>query len=211
MKIYDISVTLSPELAVWPGDRQVYLQREHTIEQGANSNVSRLDISVHTGTHVDAPVHFIPGAKTLETLSIETLVGEVQVLEIPSDVRLITDKELRAAGIQPGTERILFKTRNSTFFPSQSNRFHTDFVGIGVEGAEYLVKMGIKLVGIDYLSVAPYKKSRPTHEVFLKAEVILLEGVDLTAVSPGRYLLCCLPLKLKGSDGAPARVVLIEQ
>jgi len=210
MKIHDISVTISPNLAVWPGDKAIYLEREHKIEEGSNSNVSRLDISVHTGTHVDAPVHFLTGGRTIESLPIDILVGDAQVVHIPDEVGLITAKEIRAAGILPGMQRVLFKTRNSTFFPAQSDVFHTNFVGIGVEGAELLVKMGVKLIGIDYLSVAPYKASRPTHEVLLKAEVILLEGVDLSKVAAGTYLLCCLPLKLGGSDGAPARVVLIE-
>ncbi len=211
MKIHDISVTLTPELAVWPGDRAVYLQRERKIEEGSNSNVSRLDISVHTGTHVDAPVHFLPGGGTIENLALELLVGEAQVVHIAEDVELITAKEICAAKIREGMKRVLFKTRNSRFFPAQSSVFHTDFVGINEEGAQLLVKMGLRLVGIDYLSVAPFKKTRPTHEVLLKAGIVLLEGVDLSQVEAGEYLLCCLPLKLGGSDGAPARVVLIEQ
>lgn len=211
MKIYDLSVPISSELAVWPGDRAVYLQRESKIEEGSNANVSRLDISVHTGTHVDAPRHFLQGAGAIETLPLDVLVGEAQVVRIADEVDIITPREIRQANIVPGTRRVLFKTRNSQFFPSQSQVFHKDFVGIGVEGARLLVDMGIKLIGIDYLSVAPYKRSRPTHEVLLSAQVVLLEGADLSEVEEGRYLLCCLPLKLAGSDGAPARVVLIEQ
>lgn len=210
-KIYDLSVTITPHLAVWPGDTPIYLERESKIEEGANSNVSRMNISVHTGTHVDAPRHFIQGAKTIEDIPIETLVGKAQVIDIAPEVNLITAKELKAAGINPGIERLIFKTRNSQFFPSQSDTFHTTYTGIGVEGAEWLVNAGVKLVGIDYLSVAPYKATRPTHEVFLKAGVVLVEGLVLKGVAPGIYLLCCLPLKLGGSDGAPARVVLIEE
>lgn len=210
-KVYDLSVTITPQLAVWPGDAPIYLERENKIEEGANSNVSRMKMSVHTGTHVDAPRHFIQGAKTIEAIPIETLVGEAQVIEVPGEVNLFTPKELKAAGFKPGIERLLIKTRNSQFFPEQSHVFHTQYVGIGVEGAEWLVKAGVKLVGMDYLSVAPYKATRPTHEVFLNAEVVLVEGLVLKDVPPGTYLLCCLPLKLGGSDGAPARVVLIEE
>ena len=209
MKIHDISVTITPNLAVWPGDKAIYLEREHKIEEGSNSNVSRLDISVHTGTHVDAPVHFLTGGRTIESLPIDILVGDAQVVHIPDEVGLITAKEIRAAGILPGMQRIIFKTRNSTFFPAQSDVFHTNFVGIGVEGAELLVKMGVKLIGIDYLSVAPYKSSTPTHRILLGAGVVVLEGLDLSQVSQGRYALHCMPLKLAGSDGAPARVILV--
>jgi len=209
-KIYDLSVTITPQLAVWPGDTPIYLERESKSEEGANSNVSRMNISVHTGTHVDAPRHFMQGAKTIEAIPIETLVGEVQVIEIPPEVSLITAKDLKAAGVKDGVERLIIKTRNSQFFPAQSSVFHTSYSGIGVDGAEWLVKAGVKLVGTDYLSVAPYKATRPTHEVFLRAEVVLVEGLVLQDVAPGIYLLCCLPLKLGGSDGAPARVVLIE-
>jgi arylformamidase len=210
-KIYDLSVTITPSLAVWPGDTPIYLERESKIEEGANSNVSRMNISVHTGTHVDAPRHFVQEAKTIEAIPVDTLVGEAQVIEMPQDVSLITAKELKAAGIKPGIERLIIKTRNSQFFPAQSEVFHTHYAGIGAEGADWLVKAGVKLVGTDYLSIAPYKATRPTHEVFLKAEVVLVEGLVLQDVSPGFYLLCCLPLKLGGSDGAPARVVLIEE
>ncbi|MEA4906416.1 MAG: cyclase family protein [Chloroflexi bacterium] len=209
-KIYDVTVTITPELPTWPGDPGVVLERVNKIEEGANANVSHLDIGVHTGTHVDAPVHFLPGEKGIESLDLEVLIGPALVVEIPEDAGQLTADVLAASGLDGDVKRVLFKTRNSRYWQEQSKEFHTDFIGITADGAEFLVKQGVKLVGIDYLSVAPYKKSRPTHEILLRAGVIALEGVDLSQVSPGTYQLYCLPLKLGGSDGAPARVVLLE-
>lgn len=208
MRIYDISLTISPQLPVWPGDQNVVLERVGKIEEGDNSNVSRLDISVHTGTHVDAPVHFLQGGSSVEDMSLKTLTGRAYVLSL-TDVDEITAAALQTADIPPRTRRLLFKTRNSKYWTNPSKTFQTDFVGISADGAEYLVNRGVKLVGVDYLSVAPYKESRPTHEVMLKAGMVIVEGLDLSRVSQGRYTLYCLPLKLAGSDGAPARAILI--
>jgi len=210
-KIYDVSLTITPQLPVWPKDPQVILERVHKIEEGANANVSRVAMSVHTGTHVDAPYHFLPGGKTIEELPLDVLVGSVQVVELPDSVSMISKKDLEEAGIKPDTTRLLVKTRNSRYWAEKEADFQPNFVGIDLSGSEWLVQKGIRLLGIDYLSVAPYKRSRPTHEALLKANMVILEGVNLTDVPAGEYLLVCLPLKLGGSDGAPARVILIEE
>lgn len=208
MQTYDISLSISPDLPIWPGDPPLVLERVEKIEEGANNNVSRLDMSVHAGTHVDAPYHFLPEGKTIEKLNLNLLIGRVYVLHLP-DVDLITAAVLDQAQLPPRTRRVLFKTRNSEYWARGENRFQTDFVGLSPDAATYLVQRGVKLVGVDYLSVAPYKKSRPTHEVLLKAGVVIVEGLDLSAVSQGRYTLFCLPIKLVGSDGAPARAILL--
>jgi arylformamidase len=208
MRIIDISLTITPQMPVWPGDPTVQLERVHKIEEGSNSNVSRLGLSVHTGTHVDAPVHFLPGAKSIETLPLDALVGPVQVILINKDSGPIQADDFEKAGIKPGVERLLIKSRNSNYWLDREQVFHTDFLAVGVNGAQYLVKKGIRLVGIDYLSISPFKQSRPTHEALLKAGIVILEGVDLLEVEPGDYMLYCLPLKLGGSDGAPARAIL---
>lgn len=208
MKFWDISVPLSIDLPVWPGDPKVSIERTSRIEDGANANVSRMDIGVHTGTHVDAPYHFLQGAPTIESLSLDKLIGPVQVVRIPDDFSIITAELVQACGIKPETRRVLFKTVSSTFWSRYGSQFRTEFVGIDESGAKELVSREIQLVGTDYLSVSPFKQSRPTHEAFLRAAVILLEGLDLTDVEPGDYNLICLPLKIKGSDGAPARAVL---
>lgn len=211
MKIYDITLTITPSMAVWPGDPAVVLERISKMEDGENNNVSRLGMSVHAGTHVDAPYHFIHDGKTIESLPLEVLVGPAQVIELPTDVTLITAEVLQKAGIQPGTERVLFKTVNSQIWARREPLFQTSFVAVSPDGAQFLVDQGVKLVGIDYLSIAPYKESTPTHRVLLGANLVVLEGADLSEVPAGPYELVCLPLKLGGSDGAPTRAILIQR
>lgn len=208
MQTYDISVTIGPEMITWPGQPKVELERLEKIEDGSNSNVSKLIMSVHSGTHVDAPSHFLKDGKSIEELAIKTLTGRAYVLDLPY-VDTITAEVLEKADIPPRTRRLLFKTRNSSYWVRRDNTFQEDYVGISADGAEYLVKRGVKLVGVDYLSVAPFKQSRPTHEILLKADVVIVEGLDLSKVEQGRYTMYCLPLKLAGIDGAPARAILI--
>ncbi|HLE27762.1 MAG TPA: cyclase family protein [Anaerolineales bacterium] len=209
MKIVDLTIGVSPAIPVWPNNPGVELERMNKIEAGANSNVSRLAMGVHTGTHVDAPVHFIQGAAGVDTLRLETLVGPAYVLHLPK-VNRVTAPDLAAAKIPPRTKRLLIKTRNSAYWARGDAEFHSDFVGVGPDAAEWLVKRKLQLVGVDYLSVAPWKESRPTHEILLKAGVVIVEGLNLSAVRPGTYDFVCLPLKLIGCDGAPARAVVVK-
>jgi len=208
MHTYDITLALSADLPLWPGDSAFTLEQVEKIENGEGANVSRVSMSVHMGTHVDAPDHFLGNGKTVETLPLNYLIGRAYVLSLP-EVDLITASVLEKADLPPRTRRILFKTRNSEAWVNREQRFRTNFVALSPDAAEYLINRGVKLVGVDYLSVAPYNNSRPTHEIFLKAGVVVVEGLDLSAVSQGRYTLYCLPLKLVGSDGAPARAILV--
>lgn len=208
MNIYDISLTISPDLPTWPGDPAVVIERIAMIENGANANVSRMEMGVHTGTHIDAPCHFIPDGISSEYLPLDILTGRSFVLDL-QDTDIITETLLQKSGIPSGTVRLLIKTRNSNYWLKGENIFQTGFTGISADGAEFLVHLGVQLIGIDYLSVAPYKQSRPTHEIFLKAGVVIVEGLNLSGVTQGHYTLYCLPLKLKGSDGAPARAILM--
>ena len=210
MKIYDITVPISPGMPVWPGDPSVILEQVSSMDAGAHDNVSRLACGVHTGTHIDAPHHFLNDHRTVESLSLEVLTGPAQVIQIPDEVNLVTADVLEKAAIPSGTWRLLLKTRNSRLWERRQAAFATDFVGVAPDGAEWLVQAGVKLIGIDYLSIAPYKQGTPTHQVLLGPGIIILEGVDLSLVLPGSYDLYCLPLKLVGSDGAPARVILIS-
>ena len=210
MRIYDISLTITPDMPVWPGDPQVVLKRVAKISEGDNANVSRLELSVHTGTHLDAPNHFLDQDKTtVEQLSLKTLTGRAYVLHLPDEVDLITRTILENAEIPPRTRRLLFRTRNSNQWAQQDNQFEAGFVAIDASGAEYLTERGVRLVGVDYLSVAPFHSGRPTHEILLGSGVVVVEGLDLSQVSQGRYTLYCLPLKLLGAEGAPARAILI--
>jgi len=209
MKTYDISLTITPNMAVWPGDPKPVLERVTKIEDGRNANGSNMSMSVHTGTHVDAPYHFLQDGSTVEKMPLKVLIGRAYVIHLSDDVDVITPAELEAAEIPPRTRRVLIRTRNSKYWSKEPGRFQEDFVGVDAAAAEYLVKRGVKLIGIDYLSVAPYKNSKPTHITLLKAGVVIVEGLNLSQVPHGRYNLICLPLKLEGRDGSPARAVLI--
>jgi arylformamidase len=209
MEIFDITIPIHPTMPVWPGDTGVQMEQVSKIEEGANANVSHLALGVHTGTHVDAPCHFIPDGVVLDEVPLDRFIGVVEVVEIP-EVDLITAADLEGMIPSP-TTRIIFKTKNSSIWTKMDHQFYEDFTALSPDGAQYLVDLGVKFVGIDYLSIAPFKESRPTHEILLGAGVVILEGVDLSAVVPGQYTLYCLPLKLVGVDGAPARTILVRE
>lgn len=209
MHTYDLTLTISSDIPVWPGDPPVDLKRVSKIGDGANANVSHINMSVHTGTHVDAPYHFFENGETVENLPLKILIGRAYVVHLPDKIELITTEILENANIPPRTRRVLLRTRNSTLWAKGNLPFQEDFVAIDEDAASYLVKRGVKLVGVDYLSVAPYKNSAPTHKILLEAGVVVVEGLDLSSVSQGRYNFYCLPLKLANSDGAPARAILV--
>ncbi len=208
MQIYDISLTLSPELPHWPGEPGMTRTLIKKIGPESHANVSEIKMGVHTGTHVDAPFHFIPGGKTIDQVSLKILTGRAYVLALP-EVDLITASVLEKADIPPRTRRLLFKTRNSQYWASDDKNFEKEFVALSPDGAELLVKRGLKLVGIDYLSIAPFGHGKETHEILLGAGVAVVEGLNLADIPQGRYALYCLPLKLAGADGAPARAMLV--
>jgi arylformamidase len=210
LKILDISVSVSPGLPVWPGDPPVELERYRAISAGDNSNVSRIGCSVHSGTHVDAPGHFIDNALTIEDLSLDTLIGPALVVEVPGAGAIEPDF-LETLALPSGTVRLLFKTRNSDLWRKPDHSFHSDYVALSPQSATWIVDRGVRLVGIDYLSVQMFADPEPlTHRTLLAAGIVVVEGLNLQGVRPGSYQLICLPLKLAGSDGAPARAVLIE-
>lgn len=211
MPIYDITLTISPDMPVWPGDPAVVLEQTESMDKGAEYNMTRLAMSVHAGTHVDAPHHFLNNGRTVESLPLAVLTGPCYVLQLPDDVDEITAEVLARTPIPDGVERLLFGTRNSRWWAQDVKQFQTDFVAVSEDGAQWLVERGVKLVGVDYLSVAPYHESIPTHRVLLEAGIVALEGVNLSQVPRGFYDLYCLPLKLAGSDGAPARVILVKR
>jgi len=209
MTIYDITLGLSPGLPVWPGDPAIVLEQVESMDRGAHANVSRLAMSAHAGTHVDAPHHFLNDHRTVEQLSLDVLTGPCHVIDLSKLDGHVTAAVLEKSGIPPKTERLLVKTKNSARWQAGEKEFFTGFQAVTEDGARWLVDGGVKLIGVDYLSVAPYNQSVPTHTVLLKAGVIALEGVNLSAVRQGQYELYCLPLKLLGSDGAPARAILV--
>ena len=209
MTIFDISLTISPELPVWPGDPVINLKLVSSMDKGDICNVSYLALGVHAGTHVDAPHHFLNDKRTVETLQLDTLVGPAFLINLGNNVDVISEEVLASASIPPQVKRLLIKTRNSELWASEEKTFKKDFVAISEDGARWLVQKDIKLVGVDYLSVAPFGMGVPTHQVLLQAGIIALEGLNLNNIPEGYYDLYCLPLKLLGSDGAPARAILV--
>lgn len=210
MRTYDISLTISPDLPTWPGDPKISLNRFSRMEDGAPCNVTQISACVHVGTHVDAPYHFLGGeAPTVEQLPLNLLTGRSYVLHLPDEVDLITAEVLERASIPPRTRRLLFKTRNSAYWNGAVKDFQKDFVALSPDGAQYIVERGIHLVGVDYLSVASFAEPEQTHQILLRAGVVVIEGLNLSQVSQGRYALYCLPIKIAGADGAPARAILV--
>lgn len=211
VKILDISVPLSAGLPVWPGDPDVVLERIRSISAGLASNDSRIACSVHSGTHVDAPAHFIENGVTVDQLALGTLIGPATVIELP-EVSIVTPEILEKAVLPKGIHRLLIKTRNSTLWNDPHHPFQPEFAALSAEAAVWIVEKGIRLVGVDYLSVQLFGDIEPlTHRVLLQAGVIIIEGLDLRKANPGEYSLVCLPIKLAGSDGAPARAVLFAE
>jgi arylformamidase len=210
MTIYDISLTISPQLPTWPGDPPLELERFESMDTGAHANVTKLSSSVHLGTHVDAPHHFLNDGRGVDALPLDVLTGPCYVTQLPDGIDAITSEVLDRTEISSEMKRVLFGTRNSHLWARGESKFETDFVAITEDGAEWLVERGIQLVGVDYLSVAPYGDSVPTHTVLLKAGLVVVEGLNLSQVMRGFYDLYCLPLKIAGCDGAPARAILVQ-
>ena len=210
MKIYDVSVPLSGATPTYPGDPGIRIEDWLAFAKGDHANVSSIHFGLHSGTHVDAPAHFIEGGSKVDYLPLESLIGEADVVEVPDDVRVISS-DFVAANCTRSSERILFKTRNSNFWNNPQNGFREDFTYLDPDAARLLVASRVRLVGIDYLSVEQFRSEKfETHIALLSEDVVILEGLDLRAVPSGTYELICLPLRIAGGagDGAPARVVL---
>lgn len=208
MQLFDISVPIRPGMIVYDGDPDVYVERVKTIAGGASANVSRIDFGVHTGTHVDAPGHFIDGAAGVETLPLDALIGPAFVVDATGISGNIDAATLTGLEIPVDATRLIFKTTNSALW--DLDRFSADFYALTDDAAKALVARGVRLVGIDYLSIGPKGNGVATHVALLEAGVVIVEGLDLRNVEPGSYQLACLPLKIVGSDGAPARAVLMR-
>lgn len=206
MKIYDISITLSPQAIRWVTAQPLELIERKRMSRGDTNNSSSVQTSVHAGTHVDAPFHFLPDGITIEALPLELFIGPARVCAVDVGTH-ITAADVARAGVE-GETRVLFKTRNSELL--KKGVYDPSFAPFSVDGAKALADLGVRLVGLDYLSAAAADEQVPVHRAFLDHGVILLEGVDLSEVPPGRYELFCPPVKLAGSDGAPCRAVLRE-
>ncbi len=205
--LIDISVRLGPGMPIWPESVGIHLSRTLALSRGDSANVSRLDMDVHCGTHIDGPMHFLHDGDPLEAYPIELFIGTAWVTHVVG-VTTISATVLDGLGIPDGTERLLLRTANSSLWHETPARFHADYVGLLPSAATWVVERGIRLVGIDYLSIQRYGDDPETHRILMRAGVAILEGLDLEGVAAGRYRLVCPPIRLGGAEAAPARAFL---
>ncbi len=206
-KLFDISLSLSSDLPVWPGSQVFKLEPVHRLSDGGHCNESAYSANIHTGTHIDVPWHFLNDGDKTDSIKLEQLIGTALVVWLPG-VRRITPDILESIKLPQGTVRLLFRTDNSKLWAQSVSEFQNDFVALTAEAADWLAEAGIGLVGIDYLSIQLFEDSSRTHQSLLEAGIVILEGLNLHGIEPGSYELVCLPLAIHGADGAPARAVL---
>ncbi len=204
-RIYDVTIPIREGMVVWPGDDPVRIRRVKSMADGDRVNQSRIEMSAHSGTHIDAPVHFIDGTRGVDSISPSLLVGPVIVVEITGRKK-IDAASLEETRIPDGVSRVILKTDNVDLVGK--DHFEEDFAYLTADGAKYLVSHGIKLLGVDYYSVAEFGKGDEVHRILLSEGIVVIEGLDLRGVPVGMYRLMALPLKIAGGDGAPARVLL---
>lgn len=202
----DISVPIQEGMVNWPGDEPVHIEYVHNLDKGDSNNLSSISMGTHTGTHMDAPLHYLSKGKGIDDLPLDIVIGRARVIEI-HDVESIKESELSKHRIRGG-ERLLLKTGNSDHNWSTES-FYKDFIHITVKGAQFLASRRVRLIGVDYLSVGGYKRNgAEVHKTLLEAGIWIIEGLNLSHVQPGKYELICLPLKILGGEGAPARVII---
>jgi arylformamidase len=206
-RIYDISVPIRTGGLVYPGNPEIEIALQQAVAKGAGANVSIIRFGSHTGTHADAARHFFDDGQSVDLIPLERLIGPALLLNFPDDLRAIGAADLRKHDLK-GQTRILLRTRNSALLSQKE--FVRDYTYLAPDGAQYLVDNGVELVGIDYLSIEQFHSGHHmTHRTLLARSVVILEGLDLSVPPPGEYQLICLPLRIQGCDGAPARAVLI--
>lgn len=209
--VFDISLPITEDIVVWPGDPKPTIRQLSSIEEGHSSNLSQIRMSVHTGTHIDAPRHFLQDGKTIGEIPLDKLIGKALVVVLPDSVSLITKAVLQAY-IDPvflrAVKMVLLRTRNSTQGLLTKPDFDENYVALETSGAQFLTSFDLDLVGVDYLSVAAYQDTTRPHQVLLEKDVVLLEGITLAEVPEGIYNLTCLPMNLAACEGAPARAIL---
>lgn len=205
--IIDITVPLITEMPMWPGSKGIRITPTKSMDEGDSDNVSRLDCNLHTGTHIDAPRHFLQNGTTVEKLPLEVFVGPSYVAHLP-DPEDITAGDLDDLNLPSGIERLLLRTRNSELWAAQITEFRKDFVALTYDAAQWIVDKGIRLIGVDYLSVQRFSDDARTHQILLGTGTVALEGLNLSNVKSGFYELICLPLKLVGAEASPVRAIL---
>lgn len=208
-QLIDISMPLNTSTPIWPGSPGFSSRSHLSLDSGDIANATQLGLDAHCGTHVDAPRHFVPTGATIDEVGLAALVGSAWVVDA-SGADAIDAAALEACGVPEGTQRLLLRTDNASW-PSMSHMpFHEDYVALTPDAARWVVDRGIRLVGIDYLSIQRYADPPDVHEILLQAGVLILEGINLQEVTAGSWTLVCLPLSVTGIEAAPARAVLLE-
>ncbi len=210
MKIHDISIPLSEEMSIYPGDSEFKIERSSKVAEEKTVNISKITLGTHSGTHIDPPLHFYNDSNSVDKIPMDQLVGKAEVLDLSSLKTMITKGDLKKFENEINRNKIiLLKTKNSKLWDRRE--FQKDYVYLSEDASQFLVKKKVKAVGIDYLSIEKFRsKTSPTHHLLLKNRITIIEGLNLTGILPGEYFLVCLPLKIKDGDGAPARAILIE-
>lgn len=209
-RYFDISVPVASGGAVYPGNPEIRIEPQQEMATGGSSNVSSLAFGSHTGTHVDAPLHMIPGGTPVDALPLDLFIGPAVLVRLADDVMAIGADHLRPhEEAMRAHGRVLLRSRNSAFVRGRD--FVRDYTYVAPDAAEYLVALGVRLVGVDYFSIEQFHSGHHrTHRTLLERGIVIVEGLDLSAIEPGDYAFCCLPLRLEGLDGAPARAVLMK-
>jgi len=208
-RIHDISIPVRNGGLVYPGNPEIVIEGQQAIAKGAGANVSRVSFGSHTATHVDAARHFFDDGETVDESPLERLIGPAYLIAVDESLSSVGANDLERHDLG-GHKRILIRTRNSSFIDDRD--FHRDYTFLAPDGAEYLVSKGVELVGVDYLSIEQFHSGHHrTHRTLLEKNVVIVEGLSLGGIAPGEYDLICMPLRLEGLDGAPARAILIER
>ena len=208
--MWDVSIPIRHGGLVYPNNPPISISAVQSIKAGNTANVSRIDLGSHTATHVDAPLHFMEGGTGVDEMPLDVLIGPARLICFSDDVLAVGEPELRRHDLG-GVTRLLIKTRNSAWLASGSSEFHPDFTHVTPDGAEYLVSIGVRLVGVDYLSVEQFRSPHhKTHKTLLSNGVVIVEGLVLSEPPAGDYELYCLPMLMAGLDGAPARAILVR-
>jgi arylformamidase len=207
-RIYDVSVPIKSGGLVYPGNPEISVELQQAVARGAGANVSLIRFGSHTGTHADASRHFFDDGQPVDQIPLERLIGAATLVSFPDDVRSVTAEHLRSKKLD-GQKRVLIRTRNSALLSQKD--FVPDYTFIAPDAAEYLVELGVELVGVDYLSIEQFHSGHHrTHKTLLARSVVIVEGLNFSGVPDGEYQFICLPLRIVGCDGAPARAVLIS-
>ena len=210
MDIFDITIPLSEKTPVWEGEKGLSIKKTDAISRGDTFNVTRIAMSLHTGTHIDAPNHLLPEGMTIDKIALKRFIGPAQVVDVPDGVTELNVAVFEKLDLLPKFKHLLFKTRNSRFWVNEPYAFRKDYTALTRDGAVFLADLGYELIGIDSFSISVFSDLVEPHRILMKKGILVLENIDLHAVRAGVYTLYCLPIPIVGAEAAPVRAILIR-